>query len=330
MSFNDLTGKVFNEWTVLYRDINREQEMKKDKGYSVVHWKCKCSCGTIKSIPGSNLTRGKTKSCGCVRPTPPNFVDLTGQKFGRLTVFEREETRKGIVYWKCYCDCGEKVTVQSGKLVGRHTKSCGCLQKERATETHFKDLTGKVFGKLYVLGRNLEYQQKNDSTQTYWNCICECGTKTVVTGGKLVSGHTKSCGCISSFGELKIKQILNDNNIRYKTSYTFDDCLSANGKRLKFDFGILNNEGKLLYLIEFDGVQHFINENRGWMRGNAFKELRQRDLYKNKYCFDNNIHLIRIPYVKLEKININDLLLNKSKYILTKGIELDYYKRYIV
>jgi len=69
--------------------------------------------------------------------------DLTGKRFGRLIVLERdvEKTSKSTnwkVYWKCKCDCGSIKSVRAEHLKERfdkhHTQSCGCLQKERASE----------------------------------------------------------------------------------------------------------------------------------------------------------------------------------------------------
>ena len=60
------------------------------------------------------------------------LIDLTGQRFGRLTVIERsEKTAKGCsVYWKCICDCGNETIVSGNNLKGMKVKSCGCLSKE--------------------------------------------------------------------------------------------------------------------------------------------------------------------------------------------------------
>lgn len=59
-------------------------------------------------------------------------IDLTGQRFGRLTVIERsgKVTKGRSVYWKCICDCGNETIVSSDNLRKRKTKSCGCLHKE--------------------------------------------------------------------------------------------------------------------------------------------------------------------------------------------------------
>lgn len=67
----------------------------------------------------------------------PAFIDLTGQKFCRLTVLHRtgSKGKEGSFLWMCKCDCGAEVTVKSGNLRSGHTKSCGCYMKERITAT---------------------------------------------------------------------------------------------------------------------------------------------------------------------------------------------------
>lgn len=60
----------------------------------------------------------------------PSFIDLTGQKFGKLTVVKRAENVKRKVYWDCVCECGESKTIVSSSIIGGHTKSCGCLKAE--------------------------------------------------------------------------------------------------------------------------------------------------------------------------------------------------------
>lgn len=63
------------------------------------------------------------------------FVDLTGQKFGRLTAIERVGRDScNHALWKCLCDCGNYTTAGSNSLKSGNTKSCGCLNLERATE----------------------------------------------------------------------------------------------------------------------------------------------------------------------------------------------------
>jgi hypothetical protein len=60
-----------------------------------------------------------------------NFVDLTGRKFGRLTVIEQAPNKgRGKTTWLCRCDCGQEVAVLANSLISGNTRSCGCLAIE--------------------------------------------------------------------------------------------------------------------------------------------------------------------------------------------------------
>lgn len=64
-----------------------------------------------------------------------NFIDLSGQRFGRLTVKRQAGKNKwGMVIWDCVCDCGAKKTIQRSHLKSGSTLSCGCLQKQQLSE----------------------------------------------------------------------------------------------------------------------------------------------------------------------------------------------------
>ena len=71
--------------------------------------------------------------------------DLVGQRFGRLTVIEQAGINKyKKALFSCICDCGKCCEVIGSKLVSGHTKSCGCLQKEKASKrmtTHGNSMT---------------------------------------------------------------------------------------------------------------------------------------------------------------------------------------------
>lgn len=96
-----------------------------------------------------------------------------------------------------------------------------------------------------------------------------------------------------SAGEAKISQILTELQLEYKKEYIFKDYPNA-----RFDFALLKNN-QVYCLIEYDGPQHFINtaNSGGWNTIERYKTITHpKDLEKNKYCQDNNIPLIRIPY----------------------------------
>lgn len=63
------------------------------------------------------------------------LIDLTGQKFGRLTVIERAKSKGKATCWLCRCDCGNEKTVRGSHLINKKIFSCGCLNREKAT-TH--------------------------------------------------------------------------------------------------------------------------------------------------------------------------------------------------
>lgn len=60
-------------------------------------------------------------------------INLVGKSFGRLTVTEPAPNKNKRVAWLCKCECGNTKTILAGLLMVGHTKSCGCLHKEIAT-----------------------------------------------------------------------------------------------------------------------------------------------------------------------------------------------------
>lgn len=84
------------------------------------------------------------------------FIDLTGMRFGRLTVLKRSPDTRKRVKWICQCECGNITAVATSQLKSGHTQSCGCLQKERTSLACRKDLTGETFGRLTVCMRLVE------------------------------------------------------------------------------------------------------------------------------------------------------------------------------
>ena len=137
--------------------------------------------------------------------TPGNFIDLTGQKFNRLQVLERDTTRQGS-FWVCKCDCGNITSVASQKLRLGYTKSCGCYHKDAVKKAgearrgkpngRLIDLTGKRFGKLLVLEQAETKKASWGQTIPMWRCKCDCGNETIVSGVNLRLGKTNSCGCL--------------------------------------------------------------------------------------------------------------------------------------
>lgn len=90
--------------------------------------------------------------------------------------------------WKCRCDCGKKPTVRGSHLRSGHVASCGGRGKgcARVVAT---DLTGRQFGQLNICAKG--------SGDT-WVCKCSCGETAIVKRRNLITGDTRSCGCLHS------------------------------------------------------------------------------------------------------------------------------------
>lgn len=124
--FNDLTNQKYNMLTAI-----RFVEIRKKNAF----WECRCDCGVLKIIAGSDLKRGSTKSCGCATQqlqANKKFKDLTGQVFGRLTVTKfigMNQFRVSI--YECSCSCGNIKQIERSNLIKGHTTSCGCYNRDK-------------------------------------------------------------------------------------------------------------------------------------------------------------------------------------------------------
>lgn len=225
-------------------------------------------------------------------------LDLTNKKFGRLTALYKAEKRNDrYTRWVCQCECGNVVEVRTDFLTSGHTTSCGCLKKEYFGK---KDITNKRYGKLIAL-----YPIKKGK----WHCRCDCGNECDVELSNLTTGNTQSCGCLKSKGELKINNILMENNINFKTQFSFDDCRFPDTNRLAyFDYAIFENN-QLKYLIEYDGTQH----SYGWgSNKESLRNIQAKDSFKNYYCYLHNIPLLRLSWKDYNNLSL-EFIINKIK-----------------
>lgn len=114
-----------------------------------------------------------------------------GFRFGRLTVISDTGDRKnGYNVWKCSCDCGGIIQLDTRTLQRGSVQDCGCLSKVKSNQ---RDLTGQRFGKLVALEPTQERSSKGD---TIWKCHCDCGNDALVPLTQLTQGNKKSCGCM--------------------------------------------------------------------------------------------------------------------------------------
>lgn len=120
-------------------------------------------------------------------------------------------------------------------------------------------------------------------------------------------------------GEKEISQILKENGISFKNNQSYN-LRFPSGHLAIFDF-IVSYEDNI-YIIEFDGSQHYYNYNTKWDVDGKFEKRQEHDKIKNDFCLKNQIPLIRIPFTKLHKITLSDLIPQTSKYLIGNSNEL--------
>lgn len=127
---------------------------------------------------------GRQPKAGCI------LIEMTGRRFGRLTVTERAgKNRKGEATWHCDCDCGKVITASGTSLRSGNTQSCGCLRYEHCG-SRAVEMVGRRFGKWKVLGPS----DARIGGHAAWKCECACGSIRSVSGDDLRRGRSGSCG----------------------------------------------------------------------------------------------------------------------------------------
>lgn len=117
---------------------------------------------------------------------------------------------------------------------------------------------------------------------------------------------------LSSRGEIKIHEILESAGLRFQEEFIIPGLCSSNGRPLRFDFAVFDDDGNLDFLIEYQGRQHYEPSSKfGGKRG--FYQQQYNDGKKKRFCMLHNIKLIEIPYFE-ENLITYDYILHKAGY----------------
>lgn len=169
----DLTGHRFGRLLVI--------KMARKDG--CIFWECLCDCGKITTASSGNLKAGKIVSCGCYRLERLResiCIDLSGKKFGRLTVIKKDGANKfGHTMYLCVCECGKICRKEGATLKSGGVSSCGCLQKEltiNRSTTH-----GLTHTKIYRKYRDRKRRDLSITNDCEWTVEMEVELRKLFT-----------------------------------------------------------------------------------------------------------------------------------------------------
>ena len=194
-------------------------------------------------------------------------IELTGQKFGKLTVVEKAENNKwNEAVWRCKCECGNETFVSSKVLRLGHSRSCGCYKGEAIKKAKTKH--GKSNTKTHKTGREIKsrcFYHSNQAFRDYGGrgiTMCERWQNSFEAFYEDVSK-------LPHFGEkgYSLDRIDNNgnyepNNVRWATSKEQNNNKRNNRK--------LNYNGETHTLSEWANIKHlsytalFLRLRRGW------------------------------------------------------------------
>lgn len=315
--YEDLTGRIFGRLTVIAR---ADDAIALRTNRSMIQWRCRCDCGNEVIVRDSVLRNGHMKSCGCRSRKPRHVFDLTGYRFGKLTVVGLGERRGGYVMWRCKCDCGNEIETRTASLRNGHTQSCGCLHSDAAIGIGLQDITGQRFGRWTVLYENGRLKEPRGRLITLWRCRCDCGEERDLRAGTLKTGSSLSCGCFKyerlselashGFGISKAEQVVNTYlqrlGVYYEPQKIYDNLRAKSGYPLSFDF-LVYKDARPYILIECQGQQHYQPvEYFGGER--QFRIQQENDGLKRKYAAKIGLPLVEIPYTCKSEGSIIQLL----------------------
>lgn len=123
----------------------------------------------------------------------------------------------------------------------------------------------------------------------------------------------------SSSGEVRIFQILSENNIPFSEEYEFPDLISSSGRHLRFDFCVFDRHGRIAFLIEYQGRQHYLPVRRfGGEKG--YHKQRINDRKKREYCILHGYNLVCVPYWDEDRLSL-DYILKAAGYDVRGGVD---------
>ena len=270
--------------------------------YTVISKECeiKClKCGAIKKYQkASNVL--KLRFC-CEEEDTLEIVKRRVQETGNFHFIKYLKNNEAVI---SHDECQRSFTRKTSLII-KNPAHCPYCDENTGLKLSFdeaKEQIDKEFNKEILL---LEYNAQR--TKNTYKCL-KCGFIFKQTQKNLLASRgCPKCDRFKSKGERKIKELLEKNNIYYKEQVSFQDL--SNGRQ-KFDFGVYRDKecNQLLYLIECQGEQHYIDKQDIFR--DSLEVIQERDKRKRDYCLNKQIPLYEIIYKNGEFINLNILPFN--------------------
>ncbi|WP_310877069.1 hypothetical protein [Priestia megaterium] len=268
-------------------------------------------CGsTYEALPKSFLRGNRCSICfGSPRKTQEEFEEevcaLVGDEYRVVGNYKNTHTKIEMKHSKC--SSSYEVTPRNFFNGHRCPKCFGTPKK--TIDQFKKEIYNLVANEYEVLG---EYINTNTKIDIRHN---KCGNIYPVIPFTFLKG-SRCPKCIESRGEKKIDEFFKDRGVCFSSQYRFKDC--RNTAPLPFDFAVIEDDDVKI-LVEYDGEGHFkpfryIKDEEIMLK--KLKHAQKNDQIKNKYCIENNIPLIRIPYWEFE--NIDEILTSTLEYFSAK------------
>lgn len=154
-NWNELIGQRFGKLAV--QGVYFKRIANRNKPVCVCE--CEC-CGDEIHVHASNLVSGNTNSCrGSLK-----FVDLTGQRFGKLVAVSKVSGGGKDTRWLCRCDCGKEVVRFAHGLKSSKVPHCGCVRKRCRRNGYVflslpnhpnADSQGKVYEHVVIMSQQI-------------------------------------------------------------------------------------------------------------------------------------------------------------------------------
>lgn len=259
--------------------------------HTKIWWKCKVCLTQYETKPNQLLNGNGCKKCRYKKQserqtkTTQQYKDEVFELVGVEYEILGEYVHTDIDIKMKHNICGEEFESKPHNfLSGSRCPKCNGGVRKKTTE-YYKDEIKELVGDEYEF---LDEYKGNNKKSRYKHK--ECGRVFVTTPNSFRYQTTRCPHCyLSSKGESRIKDLLENLSIEFIQQKTFDDL--RHRSKLRFDFYIPS----LNLCIEYDGKQHFKPvEIFGGLE--EFELTKKRDAIKNQFCKEKNIHLLRIPY----------------------------------